>query len=149
MELADQYPLLAVLVWGLFLAALLLKTYANRVRFLARHEMPQAFSRSPSFVTKFYFSRITLFWVAIAGIFFVYNIKTQLFAVGFYIIACAISFSRGSRKSINKWKRVNFEAQEQQAREQGVTFERDVALFKAEKTAEKMVENIMVENGKL
>ena len=81
------------------------------------------------------------------SIFFVHNIKTQLFALGFYNIAGMVSFFNGSRKSINKWKRVNFELQELQARKQGVTFEPDYALFKAEKTAEKMVEDIMVDNG--
>jgi len=149
MELAEQYPLLTVIIWGLFLIAILLKIYANRVRFLNRYEMPQAFSRSTSFVTKFYFSRITLFWIVFLSIFFIHNIKTQLFALGFYNIVGIVSFFYGSRKSIKKWKRVNFQVQELQAREQGVSFDPEYALFKAEKAAEKMVENIMVENGKL
>jgi hypothetical protein len=67
----------------------------------------------------------------------------------FYLLFCVITFVRGSRKSVSKWTRVDFERQKQEAAKRGENFDEQAGWFNATKWAEKLVEEHIGRNGNL
>jgi uncharacterized membrane protein YfcA len=140
---------IAIVSWFFYAVALALKAYANRVRFMARHEMPLAFSRSAGFGSKFWLSRLAITYGSLVGLWLAHGIPVQVAAFVFYLLFSAYTFFRGSRRSIKKWAQVDFERRKHDAKESGVDFEEDVAWFNASKWGEEIVEENVGKNGNL
>jgi hypothetical protein len=141
--------LIAIFSWFFYAIALVLKAYANRVRFMAVHEMPLAFSRSPGFASKFWLTRLIITYGSLTGLWFAYGMRVLVGAFLFYILFCMFTFIKGSRRSVNKWARIDFERQKQEATEHGKNFDEQAGWFNATKGAEKLVEEQISRNGNL
>ncbi len=132
----------------LFLCGLVLKGYANRVRFLARHEMPPIFS-APRFSSKFWLARLLITYGALFGIWVAHGFRVQIGAFIVYFLVSMFTFFLGSRRSVKKWAAVDFRRQKKEAEERGEVFDEEVAKSKASQRSEKIVEEHIGFNGNL
>lgn len=140
---------IAILAWSFYAVSLALKAFANQVRFMARHEMPLVFSRSPSFASRFWLARLVVTNGSFVGLWFAYGIPIPVVAFLFYLLFSVYTFSRGSQRSIEKWSRVDFDRQKCEAEKSGKDFEEDAAWFQASRWGERIVEENVGKNGNL
>lgn len=140
---------ISIISWFLFAVALVMKRYANRVRFMAVHDMPLAFSRSPGFASKFWLARLVITYGSFFGLWFAYGWHVLIGVFFFYLLFCAVTFVRGSRHSVNKCARIEFERQKQEAAQSGNSFDETAEWFKASKWGERIVEENIGRNGNL
>jgi hypothetical protein len=140
---------ITILSWSLYAIALLLKAYANHVRFMFAKDMPLAFSRFPSFASKFWLTRLAITYGSLAGLWFAHGIAVAVGAFFAYFLFCVFTFVKGSRRAINKFARLTFDRRKHEAAELGETFNELAGRFEATKLAEKVVEEQMRRNGNL
>ena len=147
----SRYFAVSVMIfsWFLYAIALVLKEYANRVRFMAFHEMPPIFRRSPSYASKFWLMRLAITYGSLAGLWFAHGWRIAVGAFLCYMLFCVITFVRGSRRAVNKWARVDFERQQQEAAQKGQDFNEVTGWLEASKLAERFVEEHAKRNGNL
>jgi len=140
---------IAFLSWFFYAIALVMKSYANRVRFMVAHDMPLAFSRSPGFASKFWLIRLAITYASLAGLWLAHGWRVLVGAFLFYLLFCFVTFVRGSRHQVNKWARVNFEMKKQDAAQKGDSFDETSEWFQSWKSAKKHVEEQIKRNGNL
>jgi len=138
---------IAITSWFLYAVALTLKAYTNRIQFMAKIEMPLAFSRSSRFQVKLRFFRLAVTYGSLIGIWLAHGIPTQVVAFLFYLVFSVFTFVHGSRRSVKKWARVDFDRLKSEAHESGGDFEEDVAWFRANKRGEEIVGENIRANG--
>jgi len=141
--------IISVTSWAFYAIALLLKAYANRVRFMAFPDMPLAFSRSSRFASRFWLTRLAITYGSLAGLWFAHGAWVFGGAFVFYFLFSAITFAAGSRKSVNKWARVNLEVQRQEATARGENFDEHAGWLQALRSGERLVEQNIARNGNL
>lgn len=140
---------ITIFSWLLFAVALKMKAYANRIRFMAPHEMPHAFSRSPGFWGKLFLARLVLTYGSLIGVWLAHGMGVQVGAFLFYLVFCCFTFIRGHERWVKKWAQIDFERQRREAAESKVKFDEEVAQFKASKWAKDAAEENLKRNGNL
>ena len=64
----ELHMIISIISWLGYAAALLLKNYANHVKFMAPHDLPLAFSRSPGYASTFWLSRLAITYGSLGGL---------------------------------------------------------------------------------
>ena len=140
---------IVILSWLFYAIGLGMKVFANQVRFMAAHDMPLIFSRSPDFAYKFWLTRLVVTYTSFVGFWFGHGLSFLVIAFLFYMLVCVLTFVIGSRRSVNKWARIELERQKQEAAQNGESFDEVGGWFIASKWAEKFVEGQISRNGNL
>lgn len=144
-----HYMFITIFSWVLYMIALVLKSYANHIRFMSFDEMPMTFSRSPGFASKFWLTRLVVTYGSFAGLWFVHGVYVLIGAFLFYRLVCFFTFGRGYRSSVNRWARLDLERQRLEAIKNGENFDKIGAWLKAVKSASGWIKENATRNGSL
>ena len=140
---------ITIMSWFFYAIALVMKSYANRFRFMAVHDMPMLFSHSAGFASKFWLTRLAITYASLVGLWYVHGWRVLIVVFLFYIFFCMFTFIRGSRNQINKWARIDFDMKKGEASHKGESFDETTEWFQSWNSAKRYVEEQMRRNGKL
>lgn len=140
---------IAVISWLFFAIALVMKSYANRMRFMSYIDMPLIFSRSAGFVTKFWLTRLSITYLSLAGVWYAHGWRIMLITFIFYLIFSMFTFARGCRYQVNKWAKIDFEGKKKEAEQKGESFDKVTEWCESWNVSKRHVEEFMRNNGKL